>query len=297
MSATRRGARRAPAAPAAPEVVTRVNAVLGASVSRGPSWSWEAQDGGAGLPGTIVSLTGASTETSRWLQVAWVVSGQTNSYRVGHGGAHDLVFADSAAVSHHGSVVSGANAAVGLRVRPSAGAAGLLARQAAGGPSCAGTVTAVEAPAPTAAPAPAPPARASRRRTRADMEAGDAPPPPQAVAPAPAPAPSAGTRITVSWDTAAPGAAPSVYTLPPPTMQSNLRFPLRTLPADGEAAAAAAAAEARAQAGPPAGAQAQQVVPPAVALALFAGRVVTLAEALPGLRVVRGASLPQPLSV
>ena len=293
MSAARRGARAAARVPEQ-TLVTRENVRVGLSVVRGPDFQWENQDGGAGLVGTVVALHGFAPSTRDWCAVSWAVSGHLNSYRVGTGGRFDLAVAADEAVTRDGVVVCVANAVLGMRVRAAAGLGGRQACHDAGGAACAGTVVSVEAvpaEAPPAAAAPAPPpARASRRRTRAEMEAAGAA---AAAPPAPAVDPSAPVRCIVRWDAGAPGTV-CAYMLPPAAMQSRQRFQLRTLPAAEEAAAGAAAAAVRAAAAVQP-AVAPSPPPPPPAPRFFTGRVVTLAEAVPGLRVVRGEPLPQPL--
>jgi hypothetical protein len=71
-------------------VVTQENAYEGARVTRGPDWEWGDQDGGAGTPGTIVSLDSSTANGQQWVDVEWD-EGDDNNYRVGPD-FFDLVF-------------------------------------------------------------------------------------------------------------------------------------------------------------------------------------------------------------
>lgn len=73
--------------PAGGVVVTSEIASPGLRVVRGPDWSWEDQDGGAGKTGVLVEET-----VQLWWDVTWDESGQSNRYRVGADGVYDLVF-------------------------------------------------------------------------------------------------------------------------------------------------------------------------------------------------------------
>ena len=93
---------------------------VGDRVRRGPDWKWDEQDGGSGRLGTV---TRAPT-SSEWARVEWD-AGDTNTYRWGHEGAHDLEYLDGPgrpppgglAGSSSGDGMPGAGVRVGLRVQ------------------------------------------------------------------------------------------------------------------------------------------------------------------------------------
>ena len=56
---------------------------VGSRVTRGPTWKWGNQDGGAGGVGTVLAL-GTERSGPKWTRVQWDAGG-TNSYRLGDG--------------------------------------------------------------------------------------------------------------------------------------------------------------------------------------------------------------------
>jgi len=65
-------------------VVTATSLRKGARVKRGPDWKWGEQDGHG--EGVVVG-----SHRDGWARVKWDRSGETDCYRVGHNGAHDLI--------------------------------------------------------------------------------------------------------------------------------------------------------------------------------------------------------------
>nr|CAB3263830.1 zinc finger protein ZF(ZZ/RING)-1 [Phallusia mammillata] len=70
--------------------------LLGLRVVRGPSWEWKNQDNGEGNVGTVIEVGRSGSRTpDKTVVVQWDCGIRTN-YRIGHGGAHDLLVLDSA---------------------------------------------------------------------------------------------------------------------------------------------------------------------------------------------------------
>lgn len=70
-----------------PELVKQMK--VGTRVTRGADWKWGEQDGNG--EGKIISEVGEDG----WVRVEWILSGATNSYRMGKEGQYDLRLADS----------------------------------------------------------------------------------------------------------------------------------------------------------------------------------------------------------